>query len=44
MSALETKSRRIRHDARDGVAVAGLSLAASTGATLLLWALVRWLG
>ena len=40
----ESGHRRIRHVARDGVSVAGLSLAASVGVTLALWALLRWLG
>lgn len=44
MSVLEEKSRRIRHDARDGLAVAGFSLGASTAVALLIWALLRWLG
>ena len=49
----ESGHRRIRHVARDGVSVAGLSLvvtpgaqplAASVGVTLALWARLRWLG
>ena len=36
--------RRIRHDARDGISVAALSLCASVGVTLAIWALLRWLG
>lgn len=36
--------RRIRHEARDSMAVAGFSLAASVGATLVVWLVVRWLG
>ncbi len=37
-AALENRrcSRRVRHEVRDGVAVAAFSLAASTGLTLLL--------
>lgn len=44
MSVLGTRSRRIRHDARDGLAVAGLSLGLSAAVTLILWVLLRWLG
>jgi hypothetical protein len=40
----ESGHRRIRHLARDGVSVAGLSIGASVGVTLALWALLRWLG
>ena len=36
--------RRIRHKARDGISVAALSLGASVGVTIALWALLRWLG
>ncbi len=36
--------RRIRHEARDGISVAALSLGASVGVTFALWALLRWLG
>lgn len=36
--------RRIRHEARDGISVAALSLGASVGVTLVLWAMLRWLG
>ena len=47
MIDVETSSpreRRIRHEARDRMAVAGFSLAASVGATLVIWLAVRWLG
>jgi hypothetical protein len=37
-------TRRVRHHVRDGVSVAGLSLAASLGVTAVVWALLRWLG
>jgi hypothetical protein len=36
--------RRIRHEARDGISVAALSLAASVATTALLWAVLQWLG
>ncbi len=36
-------ARRIRHQARDSLLVAGCSLALSVGATGLLWVLGRWL-
>jgi hypothetical protein len=35
--------RRIRDDARDGISVAALSFTASLAATVMLWALMRWL-
>lgn len=35
--------RRIRHEARDGLLVAGFSLSASVGAAGLLWLLTWWL-
>ena len=35
--------RRIRHAARDGISVAALSFTASLAATVVLWALMRWL-
>lgn len=47
MMDVETSSppaRRIRHEARDSMAVAGFSLAASVAATLVIWLAVRWLG
>ena len=36
--------RRIRHDARDQMAAAGLSLAASVAASGMIWLLAWWLG
>ncbi len=36
--------RRIRDDARDGLAVAAMSLAGSVALTLTLGLLLRWLG
>ncbi len=36
--------RRIRHEARDGLSVAILSLGASIGVTFALWVLLRFLG
>ncbi|MCW2809878.1 MAG: hypothetical protein JWP61_336 [Friedmanniella sp.] len=36
-------TRRIRHEARDGLSAAGLSLAGSVLVTVLLWAALRWL-
>lgn len=38
------RARRIRHEARDRIAVAGFSLGASIAATLVIWLAVRWLG
>ena len=36
--------RRVRHVARDGLAVAAVSLGGSVALTLALWLVVRWLG
>lgn len=36
-------SRRIRHDVRDGLSAAGLSLGASVAVTALIWAVLLWL-
>jgi hypothetical protein len=36
--------RRIRDDARDGLAAAAVSLGGSVGLTLALGVLLRWLG
>ena len=36
--------RRVRHVARDGLAVAAVSLGGSVALTLTLWLLVRWVG
>jgi hypothetical protein len=44
MTSPQSDARRIRHDARDGLSVAALSLAASVGVTGALWALLWWLG
>ncbi len=44
MSSPQTDRRRIRHDARDGLSVAALSLVASVGVTAALWVLLWWLG
>jgi hypothetical protein len=38
------RTRRIRDDARDGLAVAALSLAGSLAVTLAVGLLLRWLG
>jgi hypothetical protein len=38
------QGRRIRDDARDGLAVAAMSLAGSVAVTLTLGLLLRWLG
>jgi hypothetical protein len=38
------KDRRLRHEARDGLAAAGLSLGASVVLTSLLYVAARWLG
>lgn len=35
--------RRIRHEARDSLAAAAISLAGSVVASAGLWALLRWL-
>jgi hypothetical protein len=35
--------RRIRHDARDGLSVAALTLGASIGVSALLWVVLQWL-
>jgi len=37
-------ARRIRHEARDGLAAAAVSLGASVTLTALLYLAVRWLG
>ena len=37
-------TRRVRHEARDGLAAAALSLTLSVGVTGLVWILVWWLG
>ncbi len=42
--AVSRPVRRVRHDARDGLAAAALSLTASIGVTAALWLLLRWLG
>lgn len=39
-----SKRRRLRHEARDELAAAGVSLAGSVLTTVVIWALVRWLG
>jgi hypothetical protein len=44
MTSPQSGARRIRHEARDGLSVAALSLVASVGVTAALWALLRWLG
>jgi hypothetical protein len=44
MTSPQSDARRIRHDARDGLSVAALSLAASVGVTGALWAFLWWLG
>jgi hypothetical protein len=36
--------RRIRHEARDGLSAAGVSLGGSVLLTVLIWVAVRWLG
>ena len=38
------RARRIRDDARDGLAVAAMSLAGSVAVTLTVGLLLRWLG
>ena len=40
----ERAQRRIRDDARDGLAAAAVSLGGSVGLTLALGVLLRWLG
>ena len=44
MSSPQSDARRIRHQARDGLSAAALSLAASVGVTSAVWALLWWLG
>ena len=44
MAQPQVRSRRIRHEARDGLSVAALSLAASVGVTGAVWLLMKWLG
>ena len=44
MAEPQVRSRRVRHEARDGLSVAALSLAASVGVTAAVWLLLRWLG
>ena len=44
MASPKSDARRIRHEARDGLSVAALSLAASVGVTAAVWALLWWLG
>ena len=44
MAQPQVRSRRIRHEARDGLSVAALSLATSVGLTAAAWLLLRWLG
>ena len=36
--------RRIRHEARDSLSAAAVSLAGSLAAVAVLWALLGWLG
>ena len=36
--------RRIRDDARDGLAAAAVSLGGSVAVTFAVWLLLRWLG
>ncbi|HEY5820899.1 MAG TPA: hypothetical protein VIT20_02910 [Propionibacteriaceae bacterium] len=46
MSAAEPNPvapRRIRHEVRDGLSAAGLSLGASIAVTALIWVALRWL-
>ena len=40
----EKTVRRIRDEAGDGLAAAGISLAGSIGVTCALWVRLRWLG
>jgi hypothetical protein len=44
MAQPQVRARRIRHEARDGLSVAALSLAASVGVTAAVWMLLRWFG
>ncbi len=37
------RTRRIRHEAQDGLSAAGLSLAGSVLVTVFVWAALRWL-
>ena len=43
MTSPQSDDRRIRHDARDGLSVAALSLVGSVGVTAALWVLLWWL-
>ncbi len=42
-SSAVRRHRRIRHDVRDGLSAAGLSLGASIAVTALVWAALHWL-
>ena len=44
MAQPQVRSRRIRQEARDGLSVAALSLAASVAVTAAVGLLLRWLG
>ena len=44
MAQPQVRSRRIRHEARDGLSVAALSLAASVGVAAAVRLLMVWLG
>ena len=44
MAEPQVRIRRIRHEARDGLSVAALSLAASVSVTAAVWLLLRVLG
>jgi hypothetical protein len=44
MAEPQVRNRRIRHEARDGLSVAAVSLAASVGVTAAVWLLLRVLG
>ena len=44
LSSAPRMDRRIRHEARDGLAAAAVSLAASAVLAGLLYVAVRWLG
>jgi hypothetical protein len=44
MTSPPSDVRRIRHEARDGLSVAALSLAGSIGVTAAVWVLLWWLG
>ncbi len=49
MSAAELEppsapSRRIRHDVRDGLAAAAVSLVGSVMVTAVVWLALRWVG